>query len=68
MTIHAVFAEDAYETLLAAGAARVVSTDTIPHASNAIPLAPLLAEATADLLLAGSKVRATGNRSPRIDT
>lgn len=43
MVIHAVFAANAYEDILAAGAARVVSTDSIPHPSNAIPLAPALA-------------------------
>jgi ribose-phosphate pyrophosphokinase len=40
---HAVFADDAYEQLLAAGAARVISTDSIPHLSNAISVAPLVA-------------------------
>lgn len=50
VAIHAVFAEGAYEKLLAAGAQQVVSTDTIPHASNAISMAPLLAEAAAELL------------------
>lgn len=49
IAIHAVFAGDAYEQLLAAGAARVVSTDSIPHPSNAISTAALLAEASADL-------------------
>jgi ribose-phosphate pyrophosphokinase len=42
---HAVFADDAHERLLAAGAAQVASTDTIPHASNAIGVADLLAQA-----------------------
>ena len=67
VTIHAVFAEGAYETLLAAGAARVVSTDTISHASNAIPLAPLLAEAAAELLRAGPTTRASGGLRSGID-
>src|SRR5690625_1950229 len=31
IAIHAVFAQDAYEQLLIAGAARVISTDTITH-------------------------------------
>jgi ribose-phosphate pyrophosphokinase len=34
--VHAVFAGDAHETLLAAGAAHVVTTNTIPYASNGI--------------------------------
>jgi len=49
IAIHAVFAADAYEQLLAAGAAQVVSTDSIPHPSNAISIAPLLAQASAEL-------------------
>jgi ribose-phosphate pyrophosphokinase len=49
VAIHAVFAGDAYEQLLAAGATRVVSTDSIQHPSNDISTAALLAEASADL-------------------
>jgi ribose-phosphate pyrophosphokinase len=45
IAIHAVFSGDAYEQLLAGGASRVVSTDAIPHPSNAIGLAGLLTEA-----------------------
>lgn len=47
---HAVFAGDAYAQLQAAGAARVVSTDTIAHPSNAISVAGILAEATTRML------------------
>ncbi|MGX7953100.1 ribose-phosphate diphosphokinase [Tsuneonella sp. HG249] len=43
LVIHAVFAANAYEDMLASGAARVISTDSIPHPSNAISLGPLLA-------------------------
>lgn len=51
LVTHAVFSEDAYERLLAAGAQRVVSTDTIPHpACNAIAMAPGLALACESLL------------------
>ena len=51
LVTHAVFSEDAYERLLAAGAQRVVSTDTIAHpACNAIGMAPLLAVACEALL------------------
>ena len=46
LVIHAVFADGAQESILAAGAARIISTDTIPHPSNAIKVAGLLAEAT----------------------
>jgi ribose-phosphate pyrophosphokinase len=42
--IHAVFADRAYEQLLAAGAARIATTDTIPHPTNQIAVAPVLAE------------------------
>lgn len=47
---HAVFAGDAFAQVQAAGAARVVSTDTIAHPSNAISVAGLLAEATLGML------------------
>lgn len=40
---HALFAGDAYERLQRAGFEHIWSTDSIPHASNAISLAPLLA-------------------------
>jgi ribose-phosphate pyrophosphokinase len=46
LVIHAVFADGAQESILAAGAARIISTDTIPHPSNAIKVAGLLAKAT----------------------
>jgi ribose-phosphate pyrophosphokinase len=50
VAIHAVFAQDAYEQLLAAGATWVVSTDSIPHPSNAISIAALLAQAAVELM------------------
>ncbi len=50
VAIHAVFAQDAWEQLLAAGATRVVSTDSIPHGSNAISIAGLLVKAITELL------------------
>lgn len=43
VVIHGVFAGDAHEALQAAGAARIVSTNSIKHTSNAISLAPALA-------------------------
>jgi ribose-phosphate pyrophosphokinase len=49
VAIHAVFAEDAYDQLLKAGAARVASTDSIPHLSNAMSIARPLADACAGL-------------------
>lgn len=44
--IHAVFADAVHQELLAAGAAQVLTCNTIPHASNAICVVPALAEAT----------------------
>jgi len=41
--VHGVFAPDAWETLKNAGAGRVVTTNTIAHASNEIDVAILLA-------------------------
>ena len=48
--VHAVLAGQAYEDLLAAGAARVVTTNSIAHASNALDLAPDVTAAVHDLL------------------
>jgi ribose-phosphate pyrophosphokinase len=45
MVIHAVFACNAHDEILTAGAERIVTTDTIPHPTNAIGTAALLAEA-----------------------
>jgi ribose-phosphate pyrophosphokinase len=42
---HALFADEAVERMRAAGASRIASTDTLPHASNAIGMAAALAEA-----------------------
>jgi len=46
VAIHAVFADEVNAALVAAGAAMLVTCDTIPHASNRIFLADALAEAT----------------------
>lgn len=46
--VHALFAGDAYPQLQAV-VARVVSCDSVPHPSNAIPLAPLVTAALAAL-------------------
>lgn len=45
LAVHAIFAEGAYGALLEAGAASVVTCNTIAHASNAIDVQPLLARA-----------------------
>jgi len=41
--VHAVFADGAYAALKAAGAARVVTTNTISHSSNCIDVTPAVA-------------------------
>lgn len=41
--VHALFAGDALQVLRAAGIERIVSSDSIPHLSNGVALAPLLA-------------------------
>ena len=54
VAVHAIFSDDAHTALRAAGAAQVVTTNTVPHASNAIdvyaaiagPVAAFLAEHT----------------------
>jgi ribose-phosphate pyrophosphokinase len=47
--VHAVFAGDAHAELLSAGAARVVTTNTIPHPSNTIDATPAITAALAGL-------------------
>ena len=42
--IHAVFAGSAFDEILAAGASKIVTTDTIPHPSNAVSVAGPLAK------------------------
>jgi ribose-phosphate pyrophosphokinase len=55
--VHAVFADDAYEELLRAGASRVVTSDAITHPSNGIELASLIAEGVRILLDASPSLR-----------
>ena len=50
VAVHAVFAQTAFEDLRAAGAADIVSCDTIPHPSNRIALAPAIAASVRELL------------------
>lgn len=47
--VHGIFAASAYEELLTAGVARVVTTNCVPHSSNAIDVSPAVASAAADL-------------------
>lgn len=50
VAVHAVFAQSAFEDLRAAGAADIVSCDTIVHPSNRIALAPAIAASVRELL------------------
>ena len=50
VAVHAVFAQRAFEDLHAAGAADIVSCDTIEHPSNRIALAPAIAASVRELL------------------
>lgn len=45
VVVHPIFAGEAYAKLQAAGAERIVSTDTIVHPSNAISVSPYIATA-----------------------
>jgi ribose-phosphate pyrophosphokinase len=47
--VHAIFADRAYDDLREAGAARVVTCNTIPHDSNTIDLTDLLAEGVREM-------------------
>ncbi len=47
IAVHALFAGAAEDDLRAAGASRIISTNTVPHATNAIDVAALVSEAIA---------------------
>jgi ribose-phosphate pyrophosphokinase len=44
VAVHGIFAGSAYDELKAAGAARIVTCNTIPHETNAINVTELLAQ------------------------
>ncbi len=48
--LHGIFTDNAYEDLIAAGASRVVTTNTISHVSNAIDMTDLLAQAVQNMI------------------
>jgi ribose-phosphate pyrophosphokinase len=54
---HALFVGDAVAALHAAGVGRIWSSDSVPHASNAVPVAPLLVQALRGLDTAGGRPR-----------
>lgn len=49
IVVHALFGREAQQAMLDAGAARVVSCDTVAHPTNAIAVAPLLAPALLEI-------------------
>ena len=48
--VHGIFADDAFERLRAAGAGQIVSTNAIPHVSNAIDLSELVQKSISNLV------------------
>lgn len=49
VVVHGIFGGDAYQRLIDAGAAHVITCNTVPHQSNAIDVAPLLAQGLVSL-------------------
>ena len=47
--VHGIFAGDAYEQLIGAGAAKIVTTNSIPHKTNAIDITGVLAGAVRNI-------------------
>lgn len=60
LAVHGVFALRAYEALIEAGAARIVTTNAIPHPSNAIDVGTVLADPVRRLMDAPRTERAGG--------
>lgn len=50
IAVHGIFAGKSYQELLRAGAARIVTSNTIPHESNAIDVTDLLADAVRKMI------------------
>lgn len=50
VAVHGVFAGSAYSDIVAAGAARAATTNTIPHRSNCIDVVQLAARAARPLI------------------
>jgi ribose-phosphate pyrophosphokinase len=50
VAVHALFAEGAHAELVRAGVGRIVTTDTVAHATNAIPVAALFATPVRQLI------------------
>lgn len=50
IVVHALFAGDAYQILVEAGPAAIVSTNSVPHPSNAIDIGDMIGEAVLKVL------------------
>lgn len=59
--VHAIFADTAYDQLQAAGAARIVTCNTVAHLSNAIDVGPAIGSAVARLMSGESPIGEDGN-------
>jgi ribose-phosphate pyrophosphokinase len=66
IAVHALFDPDALWRLLEAGVTRVVTCDTVPHATNAIELTPLLAKAVLATATAGANAPRTPEQPPTV--
>jgi ribose-phosphate pyrophosphokinase len=64
IAVHPLFEEDSLWRLLAAGVTRVVSCGTVPHASNAIGMAPYLAAAVRELAAQAPIARSPFDNAP----
>jgi ribose-phosphate pyrophosphokinase len=60
VAVHAIFAGNSCEELQAAGAARIVSTNAVKHASNEIDLTPVLAPAVREAVETASRRNVQG--------
>lgn len=60
VAVHAVFSGDAHDALRAAGAAQIITTNTITHPSNGIDVNNAIADAIHDFLSNPSKHRPAG--------
>ncbi|TAK53383.1 MAG: ribose-phosphate pyrophosphokinase [Gammaproteobacteria bacterium] len=61
LAVHGLFTAGAYEALREAGAAQIVSTNSVPHTSNAIDLTPILTGPVSRLAAApATHVRSSG--------
>jgi ribose-phosphate pyrophosphokinase len=65
VAVHALFDAGVHDRLVAAGAARIVTTNTIPHTSNGIDVVPALATALRDQFAAAAdRGGASNERAP----